>query len=117
MAYRPMSPTERELLVALLDHEFEGVHALRSQLDVAQVASSCACGCGSIGFSFRGVDVDRSTATGRLPVEVEIVNSDGTVHGGVIVFVHDGLLGDVDVHSFGEGPLPMPALDHVRWVI
>jgi hypothetical protein len=91
------------------DHSLDGVEALRDQCAHARVERSCDCGCGSIGFVF---DADfqptPSSASNPLPVEGDVVDSDGGVVGGVIVLVRGGLLDDVDVHAYGEEPLPVP---------
>src|SRR4051794_12049067 len=108
MEYRALRDDEGALLRALLDHDFDGADALRSQLDLARVGSSCSCGCGSIGFTLPLSGVEKSSATSPLPVEAEIIGADGEPVGGVIVFVRDGFLHDVDVFSFGTGPLPIP---------
>lgn len=97
-------------------HSFDGVEALREQWEHANVESSCACGCGSIGFVFDAdFDATPSAAPNPLPVEGEIVDAKGEVVGGIIVLIRDGLLDDVDVHSFDDEPLPFPAPESVRW--
>jgi len=113
---RAPTPDERAFLDSVLGFSFDGAEALRSQWEGALVESSCACGCGSIGFVF-GADFQATPSTARnpLPVEGEIVDACGEVVGGIIVILRDGLLDDVDVHAFGERPLPFPALASVHW--
>ena len=109
-------PDERAFLDSVLSYSFDGVEALRSQWEHALVEPSCVCGCGSIGFVFDAeFQAAPSTASNPLPVEGEIVDASGEVVGGIIVLIRDGLLDDVDVHAFGQRPLPFPALASVRW--
>jgi hypothetical protein len=116
-AMTPRAPTtdERAFLEAVLAHSFDGVEALRDQWGHASVEPSCECGCGSIGFVF---DAEfrprRSTAPNPLPIEGDIVDADGALVGGIIVLVREGVLDDVDVHSYVEHPLSFPPMSLIR---
>jgi hypothetical protein len=113
---RPPTTDESEIIDALLGFAFEGVETLRAQFSLARVHSSCNCGCGSIGFDFADpASLPRAIASNPLPVEAEVLDSEGEVIGGVIVLLRDGLLDDVDVYSASGSPLPMPRLDQLRW--
>ncbi len=112
---RAPTTDEREFIEAVLSRSFDGVEALRDQWPRAQVEPSCDCGCGSIGFVFDAdFEPPRSSARNPLPVEADVLDADGAVVGGVIVLVRDGVLADVDVHAFGERPLPFPRMTSVR---
>lgn len=112
---RAPTTDERAFVDAVLSHPFDGVEALRDQWAHALVEPSCECGCGSIGFVFdRDFQPTRSAARNPLPVEADVLGADGEVVGGVIVLVRDGVLDDIDVHAFGEMPLPFPAMASVR---
>lgn len=116
VSYRPLTENERQLLQCLLSQDFDGVEALRRQLDHALVTSSCSCGCGSLGFAFPDApQLEPSDATSPLPVEADVVGPSGTIVGGVIVFLKSGFLDDVDVYSFTRDPLPLPRLENVQW--
>jgi hypothetical protein len=114
---RPPTADERAFLDTVLRHSFDGVEALRSQWEHALVEPSCQCGCGSIGFVFNDlIEVMPSTAPSPLPVEGEILDTNGEAVGGIIVLVRDGVLDDVDVHAFGDRPLAFPEIGTIRWV-
>lgn len=99
----------------MLSRSFDGVEALRDQWAHASVEPSCECGRGSIGFVFDGDFLPApSSARTPLPVEADVIDADGEVVGGVIVLVREGVLDDIDVHSFGERPLPFPPMTSVR---
>lgn len=115
MLGRPPTTDERAFLDAVLALTFDGVEALRDQWAHASVEPSCECGCGSIGFVFDGDFLPTpSSARNPLPVEADVIDADGEVVGGVIVLLREGVLDDIDVHAFGEGPLPFPPMSSVR---
>jgi hypothetical protein len=100
---------------AVLGHTFDGVEALRDQWTHALVESSCECGCGSLGFVFDPESgLKASVAPNPLPVKGDVLDVDGEVLGGIVVLVRDGMLDDIDVHSYGEKPLPFPPIASVR---
>jgi hypothetical protein len=114
---RPPTHDEREVIDAVLAHDFEGADALRHQWAHALVEPSCKCGCGSIGFVFDGTvpQERRSVAPSPLPTDGDVLGEDGELIGGLLVLVRDGVLYDVDVYSFTDGPILFPPLARVRW--
>lgn len=115
MTARPPTTDERAFVDAVLGHSFDGVEALRDQWAHALVEPSCECGCGSIGFVFNAdFQPTPSPAPNPLPVEGDVLDADGGVVGGIIVLVREGVLDDIDVHAFGEMPLPFPPMRSVR---
>ncbi len=40
----------------------------------------------------------------------------GEAIGGVLLFVQEGYLAELEVYFFGDEPLPMPSPTHVKWV-
>ena len=107
-ARRPLTSTERALLDALLDHEFDGVAELRAQARRATASTGCECGCVTIDL-FVPEDAPVSTAPCPLPVEGTVVDAAGEPIGGVLLFVEHGRLAGLEVHSIDE-PLSFPAL-------
>ncbi|MFN8018077.1 MAG: hypothetical protein U0P45_08130 [Acidimicrobiales bacterium] len=107
------APDERELAVLrfLVGHDFPGADVLRAEVDLVQVRPSCGCGCASIALVPPGVDV-------RLPVEVPSVPAplditvlplDGRPAGGMILWLSNGHLADLELYSVEDGPgLAMP---------
>jgi hypothetical protein len=126
VAPRPLTDVEEQLLWSLLAHDVEGGDDLRAQLKHALVESSCECGCGSIGFvpaepieaillaKEDEIDRDLMPPATPLPVVGEVLDDDGSVVGGVLAFVRNGRLVDIEVFSLGD-PLPLPDVAHVRW--
>lgn len=116
MTGRPPTEREQRFMDALLGHSFDGVESLRRQWEGALVESSCMCGCGSIGFVFGGSSaVAPGGARHPVPVEADIVDERDEIVGGVLVFVRDGVLDDIDVYSVMEDPQPFPDLASIRW--
>ena len=112
-ARRPLTTTERALLDALLDHEFDGVEELRAQARRATASTGCECGCVTIDLHVPE-DVPVSSATGPAPVEGTVVDAAGEPIGGVLLFVRHGRISGLEVHSLDE-PLPVPAPERISW--
>ena len=113
-AGRPLTPTERALLDSLLDHEFEGVAELREQARRATASTGCECGCVTIELHVPD-DAPVSATAGPAPVEGTVVDAAGAQIGGVLLFLAEGRLAGLEVHSFDE-PLPaVPAPERVTW--
>jgi hypothetical protein len=45
-----------------------------------------------------------------------VVDDRGKTIGGILLFVHEGQLADLEVYSYDE-PLPMPSADRVSWFL
>ncbi len=102
---RPLTATERALLDALLEHEFDGVAELRAQARRATASTGCECGCVTLDLHVPD-DVPVSPAAGISPVEGTVVDAGGEAIGGVLLFVERGRLSGLEVHSHDE-PLPL----------
>jgi len=113
LARRPLTATERALLDALLDHEFDGAAELRAQAVRATATTSCECGCVTIDLHVPD-DVPVSSAAGVAPVEGTVVDAAGEAIGGVVLFVEDGRLAGLEVHSLDE-PVRLPPPERVSW--
>ena len=103
---RPLTTTERALLDALLDQEFDGVAELRAQARRATASTGCECGCVTLDLHVPD-DAPVSSAAGTAPVEGTVVDAAGEPIGGVLLFVERGRLSGLEVHSRDE-PLPYP---------
>lgn len=114
MRGRPTTQAERQLLVDMLSRHEDG-EALLEQLDLARVVSSCRCGCGSLGFVFPERRQGSAPPARLFPVEGTVVDDEGERIGGLILFLRDGRLHDLEVTSFETQPLPLPEASHVRW--
>jgi len=56
------------------------------------------------------------TVPSPAPCEGIVLGAAGEVVGGLLLWVRDGLLDWLEVYWYDE-PLPVPALDRVRWEI
>ncbi|WP_097182012.1 hypothetical protein [Blastococcus haudaquaticus] len=111
---RPLTSTERALLDSLLDHEFDGVSELREQALRVTASTGCECGCVTIDLHVPE-DAPVSAAAGPVPLEGTVVDAAGEVIGGVQVFLADGRLAGLEVHSLDE-PVPVvPSPELVSW--
>ena len=105
-ARRPLTTTERALLDALLDHEFDGAAELRAQAGRATASTGCECGCVTIDLHVP--DDAPVSSTAAAPVEGTVVDAAGEPIGEVLLFVEHGRLSGLEVHSLDE-PLPFSA--------
>lgn len=112
-ARRPLTTTERALLDALLDHEFDGAAELRAQARAALASTDCECGCVTVELHVPD-DVPVSAAPDPAPVEGTVVDADGEPIGGVLLHVAQGRLSGLEVYSLDER-LPFPSPERVSW--
>jgi hypothetical protein len=102
---RPLTTTERALLDALLDPEFEGVAELRVQAGSASASTGCECGCVTIDLHVPdGLPV--SSAASPAPLEGTVVDAEGEPIGGVLIFVEHGRLAGLEVYALDESARP-----------
>lgn len=98
-----------------LQHDTEGVEALRAQLEAGVlVFSSCGCGCASIGFAHSD-GAESVSGASVFPVSGVVRDVAGAEVGGMVLFLKGGELHDVDVHTFGDN-FPFPTLECVTWL-
>jgi hypothetical protein len=111
---RELTTAERDLLGAMLDVEsLEDAQSLRLQAASTRAAASCACGCGSIYLAAN--DARQAFDMVSLPVvEGDVVGDDGQVVGGLLLFVRDGRLHNLEVYSVTDDPLPLPLPERAR---
>lgn len=110
-----MSPSEAALLHALLAFDFPGVEELREQARSLLVTGSCACGCGTIDLRPVGDELPRSLAASPVEITGDVRDQEGNLVGGVLLFVHDGLLSLLEVHAYDGPALAIPSLDMIEW--
>lgn len=111
---RPLSRVERELLDALLAHDFPGVEPLREQARNVLASKGCECGCGTINLLPQDQEASRSTSSSPAEVEGRVLDEQGQDIGGLLLFLRNGRLSSLEVYSHDE-PLPMPELCRVIW--
>jgi hypothetical protein len=118
MTGRPLRPDERAVLAFLLERDFPGRDELRAQARSVQTTGlSCTCGCPSF-----ALEADRSIPAApvadRVPTDAHGMDPAGN-EVGVLLFVDDGYLSEVEVYRLGDGGfagLPDPsALKLSEW--
>lgn len=114
---RERRPTDDELAVLdiWLRHKTDVAQSLRDQLGQPfTVSRSCGCGCGSIAFHLGAEAVSHRLATdGTYEVE-GFVETDHAL-GGLLLFIRNGVIAEIDAHSFGDSHLQFPEPETVRW--
>lgn len=112
---RPLNPTERHVLLTLFEAGGEQYAPLREQLDAATVTARCGCGCATVAVSVADASPplrgeDGFAFSGVLPIE-------GTGRDvGVLVFVREGRLSSLEVHSWGDATAELPEPGDLRVV-
>jgi len=112
---RPLLPEERAALSAILEYaDFQGRDTLVAQAAIARVDGYCGCGCATV-----SLQVDHSTpaaANTRSPIpnEADVVDNDGDLIGGIIIFLEEGYLTSLEIYWFEEPISPIPPLDRLR---
>jgi len=113
--WRETTEAESVVLAAAVSGDWEGASELRSQLPGLLARRGCSCGCGSIELKTRQ-GMPARTVPSPAPCEGIVLGAAGEVVGGLLLWVRDGLLDWLEVYWYDE-PLPVPALDRVRWEI
>ena len=94
-----------------LGHDFPGADVLRTDVEVIRVRPSCGCGCASIALIPPGVHPRHGSKTpaAPAPLDITVLPLDGRPSGGMILWVADGHLADLEVYSVEDHPaLGMP---------
>ncbi len=111
--WREVTAPESAVLAAAVSGDWEGASELRSQLPGLLARPGCSCGCGSIDLRPRQ-GMPAHMAPSPAPCEGIMLGVTGAEVGGLLLFLRNGLLQSLEVYSYSD-PLPMPALDRVRW--
>jgi hypothetical protein len=112
---RPLLPEERATLLALLNYaDFDGRDTLLEQVDSARADWYCGCGCATVTLT-----VDPAAPSARrtyrpIPNEATVVDLNGEIIGGVIVFADDGYLSNLEIFWYDEPISPFPPLDQLQ---
>lgn len=113
LSVEPRAPNQGELAVLrfLVGHDFPGADVLRTDVDVIRVRPSCGCGCASIALIPPGVDprLGSETSSTPAPLDITVLPLDGRPSGGMILWVSNGHLADLELYSVEDDPaLGMP---------
>ena len=112
---RPLLPEEGATLLGLLNHaDFEGRDALVVQVESARVDSYCGCGCATVGLTVDAAAPSVHLTYRPIPNDADVVDGEGELLGGVIVFVDDGYLSLLEVYWYEEPISPFPPLDRLK---
>jgi hypothetical protein len=108
---------ERAVLNKVLSFDFEGAEELRAELEGLQVRASCACGCPSIAlFHPEGHHAFSPADRSRMaPLDLTITAGPGLDDhgGGMIVWLVEGHLADLEVYWHGETQSEVPPPDRI----
>ena len=113
---RPLNSSERAVLEHILSVDFDGVSALRGQLDRVAVVAAWAAGSPSIDLVVRE-PVARASLPDRLvPVDAQVLAPSGEYIGELLVWVEDGavLAGLEYAWVTDEPPLRLPAIENIH---
>jgi hypothetical protein len=108
-------PEERATLLALLNYaDFDGRDALLEQVDSVRADWYCGCGCATVTLS-----VDPAAPSARrtyrpIPNWANVVDVNGEVIGGVVVFADDGYLSNLEIFDYEESISPFPPLERLQ---
>lgn len=114
--WRPLTENERALLELLLMPSLGATRRVLAQIPHAEARAGCTCGCGTIDLRVEpAVDAIALVAPGAAGmVEADVLDDAGEAIGGLILWVRDGLLEGLEVHTWLDPPLPLPRSESVR---
>ena len=109
---RPLTDTERALVLWMLEHGTSEAASFIPQLEKAEVTSwRCPCGCASLHFSIRGCS---QPPAGMHPI-ADFIFGTGEDLNGIFVYEQDGILGGVEVYGLpGEASKSLPQPEALR---
>jgi hypothetical protein len=115
MEPRPLKPEEVTVIRVLLDHaDFDGRDELLEQIPAARVVGCCGCGCATVELAVDKAPAD-DAASYPVPNQATVLDEDGNLIGGVLLFVKDGCLAELEVYSFEDEPIGiLPRPDRLR---
>lgn len=111
---RPLSEAERKLLLSVLEYaDFSGRDELLAQMSDVEVVGRCNCGCATVTLSVDSTPPSDDIAR-PIPNEAAVLDADGEAVGGVLVFVRDGRVCELEVYSNSNEPIREIPLERVR---
>ena len=103
-ARRPITATEAKVLVALLEENFRGQGVCDQQVKGIEASKGCECGCPTIDLFVHRESAAPSTASSPLPVEADVLDEAGEPIGGILIFLKDGYLSEMELYSYAREP-------------
>jgi hypothetical protein len=115
MEPRLLKPEESAVIRVLLDHaDFDGRDELLEQVPAARVVGRCGCGCATVELAVDKAPADDAVSY-PIPNQATVLDEDGNLIGGVLLFVKDGRLAELVVYSFEDEPIRVfPGADRLR---
>jgi hypothetical protein len=111
---RALSSAESQFLTYLLTNGSESAKTFIEQVPFATVVSHCGCGCPTIGLEV-SLEAERGHSDGRVVVDLlGLTPAGGQV--GVLVFVDDGFLSELEIYELDElqHPFPLPTIESLH---
>ena len=113
--WRSLLPNEHELIAALTSQDFPAAPRLRQQLEHARAQQGCGCGCGTISLNIDPALAEPAVVPRQpTPGETNVVDDNGTVTGGLILFARNGYLSCLEIYSHLDEPQPLPETKNIR---
>jgi hypothetical protein len=112
---RPLDQREAAVIRTLLDFaDFDGRGELLSQVPAAMVTGSCSCGCATVELAVGKTPSDDAVSS-PVPNQATVLDEAGEPIGGVLLFVRDECLAQLEVYSFEDEPIrTIPEVDRLR---
>lgn len=112
---RRFTPVERALLEFLIDGTWDGVETARAQISRGRHGGEWGPGDPSFHIVVPDTAPRLRVSDGILSVTDRVVLDDlrSVAIGGVMLWVKDGLIGDLEYYRFDDGPATLPTTDLV----
>jgi hypothetical protein len=72
---------------------------------VVKVVGGCGCGCATVHLAVPEGSAPPSPNYPPIPVEATVHDEHDNLIGGIIVFVDDGYLSNLEIYSYLDGPI------------
>ena len=111
---RPLNASERQVLERILSADVPGFAELRGQLQAARVVTRWGTNSASVDLQVPRSEISSQIASGVLPIDAPVLDSNRQFVGEIIVWVDSGYLAGIEYAWYtDEPPSQLPLAEQI----